>query len=260
MYVIGDRYKGMEVYRLVKSVYPQAAYPYNHIGVAYLGFGQYEKALAENQEFYRRNPNGMGLGNLACVLINLSRLQEAEQLLAEGESRHLDPTSLLPFHYSLAFLRGDSQQMAKIVAEASADPGMQRQFFSIQADTAAYEGRLQQSRKFRQQAVEGCLNYSLRELAAAQTAAAAMQESDVGNFKAAQQLAAKSLQLARTRVVRRQRQLRTLNQATFVKRNHWQTNSAAAILPTLSRICCGFPTSKPSSPRSRATTPARLRH
>ena len=47
----------------------------------------------------------------------------------------------------------------------------------------------------------GCLNYSLRESAAAQTAAAAMQESDVGNFKAAHQLAAKSLQLARTRVV-----------------------------------------------------------
>ena len=39
------------------------------------------------------------------------------------------------------------------------------------------------------------------ESAAAQLAAAAMQESDVGNFKEAQQLAARSLKLARTRVV-----------------------------------------------------------
>ena len=201
MYVVGDRYKGMEVYRLVKSVYPQAAYPYNHIGVAYVGLGQYEKALAEHQEFYRRNPTGMALGNLVGVLINLSRLQEAEKLLAEGETRHLNRQSLLPFYYSLAFLRHDSQQMEEIVTEASADPGMQRQFFSIQADTAAYEGRFQRSRKFRQQAVESCLNYSLRESAAAQVAAAAMQESDVGNFKEAQQLAARSLKLARTRVV-----------------------------------------------------------
>ncbi len=201
MYVIGDRYKGMEVYRLVKSVYPQAAYPYNHIGVAYLGLGEYEKALAEHQEFYRRNPTGMALGNLVGILINLSRLQEGEKLLAEGETRHVNRRSLLPIYYSLAFLRHDSQQMEKIVTEASADPGMQRQFFSIQADTAAYEGRFNQSRKFRQQAVESCLNYSLRESAAAQVAAAAMQESDVGNIKEAQQLAARSLKLARTRVV-----------------------------------------------------------
>ena len=201
MYVVGDRYRGMEVYRLVKSVYPQTAYPYNHLGVAYVGLGQYERALAEHQEFYRRNPTGMALGNLASVLINLSRLEQAEKLLAEGESRHLDRVSLLPFHYSLAFLRHDSQQMEKIVAEASADPGMQRQFFSIQADTAAFEGRFWQSRKFRQQAVESCLNHSLRESAAAQVAAAAMQQSDVGNFKEAQQLATRSLTLARTRVV-----------------------------------------------------------
>jgi len=201
MYVVGDRYKGMEVYRLVKSVYPQAAYPYNHIGVAYLGLGQYEKALAEGQEFYRRNPGVLALGNLAAALINLSRLEEAEKLLAEGEARHMNRQQFLPMYYSLAFLRHDAQQMEKIVTEASADPGMQRQFFSIQADTAAYEGRFRQSRKLRQQAVEGCLNYSLRESAAAQMAAAAMQESDVGNFKEAQQLAARSLKLARTRVV-----------------------------------------------------------
>ena len=201
MYVIGDLYKGMEVYRLVKSVYPQAAYPYNHMGVGYLRLGQYEKALAEDQEYYRRNPTGIALGDVVGVLVNLSRLQESERLLAEGEARHLNRQPLLPFYYSLAFLRHDSQQMEGIVTEASADPGTQRQFFSIQADTAAYEGRFRQSRKFRQQAVEGCLNFSLRESAAAQTAAQAMQESDIGNFKEAQQLAAGSLKLARTRVV-----------------------------------------------------------
>ena len=201
MYVIGDRYKGMEVYRLVKSVYPQAAYPYNHIGAAYIGLGQYEKAMAELQEVYRRNPTAIALGNLAGVLINLSRLQEAENLLAQGETRHLNRQSLLPFYYSLAFLRHDSQQMEEIVTEASADSGMRRQFLSIQADTAAYKGGFKRSGKFRQQAVQSCLNYALKESAAAQVAAAAMQESDVGNFKEAQQLAARSLKLARTRVV-----------------------------------------------------------
>ena len=201
MYVIGDRYKGMEVYRLVKSVYPQAAYPYNHIGVAYIGLGQYEKAMAELQEVYRRNPTAIALGNLVGVLINLSRLQEAEKLLAEGETRHLRRELLLPQYYSLAFLQNDPQQMEKIVMSASGEPGMERQFLAIQADTAAYFGRFKRSRGFRQQAVDACLSHGLIESAAAQVAAAAMQESDVGNFKEAQQLAARSLKLARTRVV-----------------------------------------------------------
>ena len=78
-------------------------------------------------------------------------------------------------------------------------PGHERQLFSIQADTAAYEGQFQRSRKFRQQAVESCLNYALNESAAAQVAAAAMQESDVGNFKEAQQLAAESLKLGKNK-------------------------------------------------------------
>ena len=92
MYVIGDRYKGMEVYRLVKSVYPQAAYPYNHIGVAYLGLGQYEKALGgrpgvlpekSHRHGTRRTWQAFSSTSLGCT--------EAEKLLAEGETRHLRP-------------------------------------------------------------------------------------------------------------------------------------------------------------------------
>lgn len=197
----GDRYKAIEAYRLTKGLYPQAAHPYNNTGLMYLSLGQYEKAVAEFEEFYRRSPSVVSVGNLAVALINLGQLDQARKLLAEGETRHLRRELLLPQYYGLAFLQHDSQQMEKIVMAASGDPGMERQFLAIQADTAAYYGRFKRSRGFRQQAVDACLSHGLIESAAAQLSAAALQESDVGNLSEAQQLAARSLTLARTRVV-----------------------------------------------------------
>ncbi len=197
----GDLYKAIETYRLFKNQYPQVASPYNNTGLMYLSLGQYEKAVGEFEEFYHRSPSIMSLGNLVGSLIALGQLDQAQKLLEEGETRHLRRELLLPQHYSLAFLRHDPQRMEKIVAAASGDPGMERQFLAIQADTAAYYGRFRRSREFRQQMVEACLSHGLIESAAAMLSAAALQESDVGNFNQAQQLAARSLQLARTRVV-----------------------------------------------------------
>jgi len=197
----GDLYKALEAYKLTEILYPQAAHPYNLTGDIYRDLGQYEKSLLEDQEYYRRAPSVMSLGNVAGDLVNLGQLDRAQELLAEGETRHLRRELLLPQYYSLAFLVHDPQQMEKIVMAASGDPGVERQFLAIQADTAAYYGRFKRSRGFRQQAVNACLNHGLVESAAALLSAAALQESDVGNLNEAQQLAARSLKLARTRVV-----------------------------------------------------------
>jgi len=197
----GDLYKGLEVYKLIKTLYPQAAYPYNLTGIIYRDSGQYEKALLEDQEFERRSPSVMSLTNVVFDLITLGQLDQAQKLLAEGETRHLSRQALLPQYYSLAFFRHDSRQMEEIAKSASGDPGIERQLLAMRADTAAYYGRFKQSRRFRQQAVEACLSHGLFESGAAHLSAAALQESDVGNLAEAQQLAAKSLTLARTRVV-----------------------------------------------------------
>ena len=197
----GDLYKGLEVYKLIKTLYPKAAYPYNLTGIIYRDFGQYEKALLEDQEFDQRSPSVMSLTNLAFDLISLGQLDQAQKVLTEGETRHLNRQALLPQYYSLAFFRHDSRQLEEVAKSASGDPGIERQILAMRADTAAYYGRFKQSRQIRQQAVEVCLSHGLVESAAAHLSAAALQESDVGNSKEAQQLAAKSLTLARTRVV-----------------------------------------------------------
>ncbi len=197
----GDRYKGMEAYKLVKELYPQAAYPYNLTGEIYRDLGQFEKALLEDREYDRRRPSAMSVGNVVDDLLLLGRLDEAQKALAEGEARHLKRELLLRQYYTLAFFQQDSDQMEKVVAAASASPEMERVLLSLQADTEAYYGRLKRSRRLRQQAVEACLQHGLPETAAANYAAAAAQESDAGNFEEALHLAAKSLELAKTRTL-----------------------------------------------------------
>jgi eukaryotic-like serine/threonine-protein kinase len=197
----GDLYQALEVYKLVKNLYPRVAFPYNLTGIIYRDSGQYEKALLEDQEFDRRSPSVISITNMVGDLICLGQLDQAQKLLAESETRRVSRQALLPLYYSLAFFRHDSQQMEEIANSASGDPGIDRQLLAMRSDTAAYYGRFKQSRQFRQQAVEACLSHGLVESTAAHLSAAALQESDVGNFKEAQQLAAKSLNLARTRVV-----------------------------------------------------------
>jgi len=198
---LGDRYKGIEVYSLVKNLYRQEAYPYNQMGAIYRDLGQYEKALLEDQEYDRRRPSAMSVGNIVCDLLLLGRLDDAQRMLAEGETRHLDRALLLSNYYALAFFQHDFRQMEKMVEEASRDPEAERLLLPFQADTEAYYGRLRHSRDFRQQAVEACLRQGLVETAAANYAAAALQEADVGDFRAAKNLADESLKLARTRGV-----------------------------------------------------------
>ena len=197
----GDRYKGLEVFRLIKDLYPSAAYPYNGTGGIYRDIGEYRRALLEDQEYDRRRPSVMSIANIVDDLLLLGRLDDAQKVLAEGEARHLKHELLLREYYTLAFFQHDSDQMEKAAAATSGYPEMERVMLALQADTEAYYGRLRRSRRLRQQAVEACLQHGLHETAAANYAAVALQESDVGNYEEARQLAAKSLELARTRTV-----------------------------------------------------------
>ena len=149
--------------QLVKDFTHQAAYPYNLTGGIYRDIGQFEKALLEDQEYDRRRPSAMSIGNIVDDLLLLGRLDEAQKVLAEGEARHLKHELLLRQYYTLAFFQQDSDQMEKVVAAASASPEMERVLLSLQADTEAYYGRLKRSRRLRQQAVEACLQHGLPE-------------------------------------------------------------------------------------------------
>ena len=203
VFATGQLEKAVQVYEVYKSTYPQASLPYNNLGVIYLWLGQYVKSSAEFREVLRRNPDAnapVAYANLVECYLALGQLEQAEHLLAEAEAKRLPAGSLAESHYLLGFLRRDSQAM-DLAAKSASDPGMERQLLGDQSETEAYYGHLKKSRELRQRTVDSAKRNELFETAAAYLAAAAVHESDFGNFSEAQRLAKESLALTRTRNV-----------------------------------------------------------
>ena len=201
VFVTGQLEKAVQVYDVYKSTYPQAADSYNNLGVIYLWLGQYGKSLTEFRECLRMFPDStLQYANLVGSYISLGQLNQAEDLLAEAEAKKLPIGPLPESHYFSGFLRQDSRAMEQAVKSVS-DPGMERRLLADQSDTEEYYGHLKKSWELRQRAVDSAKRSELFETAAAYLAAAAVHESDFGNFNQAQRLATESLALSRTRNV-----------------------------------------------------------
>ncbi len=162
-----------------------------------------EKALDMIREVIRIEPNaGLPYENLAEDYENLNRLDEAGVALKEAEERHLTSDGMLLVRYSLAFLQGDTVQMAQVAAAGMGKPGVEDTIFATQADTAGWYGRLRDARKLTQQAMDSALHNDAKETAAGYQALAGLREVIAGNREQARADAVAALKLDRNRLVR----------------------------------------------------------
>src|SRR5208282_6880871 len=81
-------------------------------------------------------------GNLGSVYLYLNRLDEAKAILDQTLARKMDGGSVRLYLYYLAFLRGDSAQMAQEVSWGAGKPGDEDVLLSTQSYTEASYGRL----------------------------------------------------------------------------------------------------------------------
>ncbi len=96
----------------------------------------------------RLEPNsGNNLEALCFVYIDLNRLDEAEAVVKQAEERKLESEELLAARYELAFLKGDTAQMARVVSAAMGKPGMEEMALARQAATEGWYGRLRNARE-----------------------------------------------------------------------------------------------------------------
>jgi len=89
----------------------------------------------------RRNACGVPLG-YALLTVNytaLNRLDEAKAAYAQALERKLD---------NAAFTQNDTGGMARQVAKSTGRPEVENEVLALEADTAAYSGRLQEAREF----------------------------------------------------------------------------------------------------------------
>jgi serine/threonine protein kinase/tetratricopeptide (TPR) repeat protein len=199
----GELDKEVETCELWAADYPRDAAPHGLLGQLYHNTGQYEKALAEYQEFLRLAPNavvsysGLGVGYLF-----LNRVDEAKGVFDRALARGLDSGNLHQQIYALAFLRGDVGQMEQQVAWSAGKPGVEDILLSMQSDTEAYYGRMTKARDYSRRAMDSAVRSDSKEKAALWQVNAALREAELGNDSTARRAVAKALALSPGRDVK----------------------------------------------------------
>src|SRR5271154_6767724 len=119
-YVTGDVTQALQAYDLWSQSYPRDYLPHANMGNLYILLGQYDKAIAATEEARRLEPeNAHVYSNLATAYLALGQIEQASGIVAQAAQRNLNSTVLRVTRYQLAFLRGDSAEMARNVAWAA---------------------------------------------------------------------------------------------------------------------------------------------
>jgi tetratricopeptide (TPR) repeat protein len=199
----GELDKESQTYELWSANYPRDYAPHVNLGVIYVNIGQWEKAVREDQETLQLAPDSVaGYSDLGATYLALNRLDEAKAIFDQALARELDGVVLRDDMYILAFMLGDSGQMAQQVTWAAGKPGAEDLLLSTQSDTEAYYGRLNEARNFSRRAVDSAVRADSKETAALWQANAALREAECGDTAPAKQGVTAALALSPGRDVK----------------------------------------------------------
>jgi tetratricopeptide (TPR) repeat protein len=197
--VVGDLEKARQTYELWSQVYPRDPLPLDVLSTIYEALGQYDKALAMEQEAVRVAPGWHY--NLIGNYLNLNRLDEARATAEEALATEHDSVFVRFNLYELAFLRNDLAGMAQQVSWAMGRSGDEDVILDLESQTAAYSGQLRKAREFSRLAMASAQRGDEKETAAGYAAEAALLDALFGNSSQAQEQAAAALRLSTGRDV-----------------------------------------------------------
>jgi serine/threonine protein kinase len=188
--VTGDLEKAAQDCELWIQAYPREREPHTFSSVfIYPELGQYEKALAEATESNRLDPTFRDTPRMFAY-IALNRLDEAQATYEQAIERKLYSHSYPDALYAIAFLRNDATGMARQVSLSAGKPGTEHRLLGVEADTAAYFGRLRAARAFTRRAMDFAQGEQQTKSAGEYNASASLRESLFGNLGEARRLAA----------------------------------------------------------------------
>lgn len=189
--VTGDIPRAVQTCKLWAQAYPRAAMPHNYLaGAIYPIIGEYAKGVEESREAIRLNPEdsapyAFGMFNATA----LDRLGVAKSFYRQAVEHKLHGGFYPLGLYSLAFLEHDTTGMSQ-QASASAGLAIEDELLSLEADTAAYAGRLGEAREFSRRATESTERAGENENIATYLAMSALREALFGNREKARRNAA----------------------------------------------------------------------
>jgi serine/threonine protein kinase/tetratricopeptide (TPR) repeat protein len=199
-HVTGELDKAVRTYQQEIESYPRRSVAYGNLGVVYSSQGQYEKAVEVTRQALHVDPDSPINydGNLTNFILALQRLDEARQIVHQGQARNADDLELRDALYALAFLDSDSAGMAEQQKWFAGKSGYENFGLGLAADTEAYGGRLRKARGLTRQAMDSAIREDSRETGAVWGAIAAQREAAYGNPAEARLAASQALKLAPT--------------------------------------------------------------
>jgi tetratricopeptide (TPR) repeat protein len=177
----GNLYKAAQVYELWQKMYPRDSIPY--VGLGYISslLGDTNKALEQDSEALRLEPNDwVSYASVANDYMILNRFDDAQAIFRQAEDRKLEGPSLWMNRYQVAFLRGDTTQMTEAISAAAGKPDFEDVLLGTQADTEAWYGRSINARELTRRASDLAQQNESKGLAASYLAAAALREAEFG--------------------------------------------------------------------------------
>jgi len=203
--VTGNLEKAYQTLELWLQTYPRSEKPGPLDllgGLSTQGTGRFDRAIETSQKQIADDPDFLfGYDNLGSAYFLTNRFPEAESTLQRAAERKLDDPALVVIRYKIAVLKGEKDQMDRVVALAGAKPRTEHWIAHEEALALARSGRLQAARRSSSRAVDRALQEGERETAASYHAARAVWESACGNAAEAKRTAITALALSNGRDV-----------------------------------------------------------
>ena len=181
--VTGNIEKAIETCRLWIQAYPRSESPHVFLAGAVLSvIGEIQKAFDEATEAIRLNPKfPVPYFQRLVAALALNRLDEAKATYAQAQERKLYYPLLSLGMYELAFLENDAPEMAKHAAKVTGMPGWEDQMLALEADTAAYSGRLKDARDLSRRAMDSAQRAGEKDPPVMYLATSGLREAWFGN-------------------------------------------------------------------------------
>jgi serine/threonine protein kinase len=181
--VTGNMEMAVQTCKLWMQSYPRLELPHNALsGAIYPVTGQYQQGVEEGLEAVRLSPDfSPSYAVLLFNYISLNRLDEAKATYAQALKRKLSNPFFHRALYQIAFLQNDAAGMAQQLAWSAGQSGVEDKILGMEADTAAYYGRLRNARELSRRATDSAQRAEEKESAATYPALAGLREALFGS-------------------------------------------------------------------------------
>ncbi len=197
--VTGELDKAAQTYREEIENYPRKSSAYNNLGNIYAAQGQWSKAAEMlRQSLAMSGDKSADYENLGNAMMALQRFEDAEKVLHEAQAKNLEDSLGRIGLYGIAFLKGDTAAMTQHSTWLRGRPDSENYALSLEADTAAFAGRLREARELTQKAADSSVRNDSKENAAVWLENAALREAMFGNFADARRTVSQGLKLNAT--------------------------------------------------------------